>query len=143
MHHRASSWLVVGLLALPASSCRGNSEAISQEPVSRSNTVVQTLYIDSATLDWKRLYRSTVMPEQDQGRVLGVRFFIHGVDAGSDGSDGSGLRTLDRIEAIDGVPARTATSVVDAFARVRQMHEVRFDVRRRGHLLRLVYVPAR
>jgi hypothetical protein len=131
------------MLALSASSCRDRSEPISPEPFSRSNSTEQTIYVDSTTLDWKSVAQYRAHEELAKGQVIGIRIFIDGGDAGSEPDHDLGLHTLDRIEAVDGVPARTTQAVVEAFARIRKMQEVRFHVRRRGHLLRLVYRPAR
>ncbi len=85
---------------------------MSPEPPSRSNPVEQTLYIDSATFEWKLVARYRVVPELVQGQVIGIRVFIGGGDAGSEPNDGFGFDTLDRIEAVDGVPARTTLAVI-------------------------------
>ena len=132
----------MGMLALSVSNCRDRTEPISPEPFVGSNRVEQTIHFDSSALDRKLVARYRVVPEAAKGQVIGIRLFIGGGDAGSESNDGSGFYTADRIEAVDGVPARTTLAVIEAFSRVREMREVRFQVRRRGHLLQLVYRPS-
>lgn len=77
-----------------------------------------------------------IYPEQEDGRVVGVRLFGVGPDTWL---AALGIENGDRVEKVDGLDMTSPENALDAYLRLRTAAHVTVSVNRRGHATNLDY----